>query len=64
VGGKPGDCDTTSGHALVVNIVGSGFKADLETGYIPDSGAFSLAKRGPRGELAAIRDDFDILSLT
>jgi hypothetical protein len=31
---------------------------------IPDSGAFSLAKRGPRGELAAIRDDFDILSLT
>ena len=31
---------------------------------IPESGAFSLAKRGPRGELAAIRGDFGILSLT
>jgi hypothetical protein len=30
----------------------------------PESGAFSLAKRGPRGELAAIRGDFGILSLT
>jgi hypothetical protein len=31
---------------------------------IPESGAFSLAKRGPRGEAAAIRSDFGILSLT
>src|ERR1035437_3495686 len=31
---------------------------------LPESGAFSLAKRGPRGELAAIRGDFGILSLT
>ncbi|HEY4930973.1 MAG TPA: hypothetical protein VII23_05335 [Terriglobales bacterium] len=31
---------------------------------IPESGAFPLAKRGPRGELAAIRGDFGILSLT
>src|ERR1035437_1464051 len=30
----------------------------------PESGAFPLAKRGPRGELAAIRGDFGILSLT
>ena len=34
------------------------------TFLVPESGAFSLAKRGPRGELAAIRGDFGILSLT
>src|SRR5450756_72734 len=31
-------------------------------GLLPESGAFSLAKRGPGGELAAIRGDFGILS--
>jgi hypothetical protein len=36
----------------------------VNLGVLPESGAFSLAKRGPRGELAAIRGDFGILSLT
>ena len=54
---------TETGWRLVVTQNAIEFEDSLVS-LIPESGAFSLAKRGPRGELAAIRGDFGILSLT
>ena len=44
--------------------VDKGLRDVLLDSVVPESGAFSLARHGPRGELAAIRGDFGILSLT